>query len=315
MKISIIVPCYNEEGNVLRFYEVLKQELSSILDKIELIFVNDGSRDGTGQKLHEIADRNELPVKTIHFSRNFGKEAALRAGLDHADGDYISIIDADLQQRPKYILDMLNILWADERYDAVACYQGERRETKTLSFFKDSFYKMINAVSEVELYRSASDFRTFKRSVRDAICSMSEKQRFSKGIFAWVGFKTYYMEYQVEDRFEGETKWSFTKLFKYALDGIFAFSTFPLNCICLVGMFGGAIGAIWLLALLILWAVTGKAVSVVCLILAALVFLTSTQLFFTGLLGQYLSRMYVEIKDRPMYIMKEYYHNEDRLEQ
>ena len=298
---SVIVPCYNEGENILEFYKVFKNDLKSILDHIELIFINDGSSDNTQEKLNELVNKNEIKIKTIEFSRNFGKEAAIKAGLDSCTGDYISIIDADLQQNPKYILDMIEILKNNENFDSVACYQQERKEGKILSLFKSAFYKLINNMSDIELHHSASDFRTFRKCVKDAILSMPENCRFSKGIFSWVGFNTYYMPYGVEKRFKGNSKWSFTKLFKYAIDGITAFSTTPL----VFSFFLGLIIVLLCLLVIIIKAIFEKAcISGIFIISSLVLFSLGIQLMFLGVLGQYISKTYIETKQRPMYIIR-----------
>ena len=209
MKLSLVIPCYNEQDNVELFYNTATEVFKDKGFDYELIFVNDGSRDQTMDKLrhiYEIADEN---VKVVGFSRNFGKESAIYAGLKESRGEMVCLIDADMQQRPELVLDMMAILDKDPNYDAVACYQEDRRESKVLSAFKDCFYKIINKTSEIEFKSGASDFRLLRRCVVDAVLSMSEYHRFSKGIFSWVGFNTYYMPYIVEDRANGTSKWNF----------------------------------------------------------------------------------------------------------
>ena len=207
-KLSVIVPCYNEEKNISKFYNKLKEDLKDI--DLELIFVNDGSKDKTQEELDKILKHKEFKIKVIHFSRNFGKESAMLAGLENVrkDSEYISIIDADLQQNPKYLLDMYKILNEKADYDEVACFQKKRKEG-ILSFFKKTFYKIINTFSEVEFKNGVSDFRMFRRTVMDAILSIKEHNRFSKGIFSYIGFNIYYMPYEVEKRKEGKTSWNF----------------------------------------------------------------------------------------------------------
>ena len=193
MLLSVIVPCFNEEGNIDLFYDETVKALGDLMPETELIFVNDGSRDRTVEKLRALCARAQYRVRVVSFSRNFGKEAALLAGLEHATGDFTSIIDADLQQNPSYIVEMMQILKDHPEYDAVAAYQEERRENFLISFIKKTFYKVMDSLTDVKIMQAASDFRLLRRPVVDAILSMPEKCRFSKGIFAWVGFETYYM--------------------------------------------------------------------------------------------------------------------------
>ena len=223
MKLSLVVPCYNEEGNVKTFYNYVKEKYKDIKN-YELVFVNDGSRDNTFNELKEVST-DKKHVKVLSFSRNFGKESAMLAGLKHADGDYVAIIDADMQQDPMIVLDMLNILEKDDNYDIVAAFQEKRREGKLLSFFKKSFYSIINNMSQVEFRQGASDFRLFRRCVVEAILSLEEKNRFSKGIFSFVGYNTYYLPYVPEERNAGVSSFSFSKLLNYAISGIVSFST------------------------------------------------------------------------------------------
>lgn len=305
MLYSVIVPCYNEEGNILEFYKTFKDELKGILNEIELIFINDGSSDKTQEKLDELLIKNEINIKVIEFSRNYGKEAAIKAGLDASTGDYISIIDADLQQHPKYIQEMIEILNKDKNIDSVACYQKERKENKILSFFKNMFYKLINKMSEVDFYSSASDFRTFRKNVREAILSLSENCRFSKGIFAWIGFNTYYMPYTVEKRFKGNTKWTFKNLCKYAIDGITAFSTTPLIFSLFLGLFICFIILMCAVVFIIRALTIHVYVSELTILILLILFSLGIELVFMGILGQYVSKEYLETKRRPMYIIKE----------
>ena len=210
MKLSLVVPCYNEEENVNVFYDNIKQNYNKDLD-YELIFIDDGSKDETLEKLKELAKLDKKHVKTISFSRNFGKEAAILAGLKEAKGDYVGIIDADMQQDPKIMLEMLDILEKDNYYDSVAAYQKERKENKVISFFKRNFYEIMNSTSSFEIKQGASDFRLFRRAVVDSILLLEEDNRFSKGIFSWVGFHTYYLPYVPNKREHGSTKFNFVK--------------------------------------------------------------------------------------------------------
>ena len=223
MKLSLIVPCYNEAENVANFQAAVIDAFDGCGYDYEIVFIDDGSRDATLHNLRKLHASQKCPVKVVSFSRNFGKEAGLYAGLQHASGDYISLIDADLQQRPEIVRDMVDILDAEPEYDVVAAYQDRRGEGKMLSFFKKSFYNVINHLSDVSLHADASDFRTFRRSVAESILKLGEYHRFSKGIFAWVGYETKFIPYTACERAAGATKWSFKKLMNYAIEGIIVF--------------------------------------------------------------------------------------------
>ena len=233
MKLSLVVPCYNEEENVAAFQQAVIDAFQNCGYSYEIIFVDDGSSDGTLTQLEALYRNQACPVSVVSFSRNFGKEAGLYAGLRHAKGAYISLIDADLQQRPELVRQMVEILEAQPEYDIVAAYQDKRGDGKVLSFFKEGFYSLINRLSTVKLRPDASDFRTFRRKVAESILALPEYHRFSKGIFAWVGYDTCFIPYTACERAAGTTKWSFKKLFRYAIDGIIGFSTAPHGC-CLL---------------------------------------------------------------------------------
>ena len=298
MDLSIVVPCYNEEGNVEIFYDEIYKIFKNKKLKYEIVFVNDGSSDKTYTKLNDLLDKRMQNIKVVNFSRNFGKEAAMYAGLKESTGEFVTIIDADMQQRPEIILQMLDILKTNEEYDVVAAYQKERNEGKVLTFFKDSFYKLINSVSSVRFVKGASDFRTFRRVVVDAILEVSEYNRFSKGIFSFVGFNTYYLPYKVEERRTGTTKWSFTKLFNYAIEGIIGFTVSPLR----LPFFISIILFLTSLITLIIFLITGigafETLLVVMLFIMGVLFVT------LGIMGEYLSKAYLEVKNRPVYILK-----------
>ena len=305
MRLSVVVPCYNEEENIPLFYKTIVQVFGSLMHHTELVFVNDGSTDQTYEQLHRLYEKSPYRIKVVSFSRNFGKEAALLAGLRHATGDFVAIIDADLQQRPEYVLQMMDILKEHPEYDAVAAYQAQRKEGKILTFFKDCFYKIIDKVTDVEMVRAASDFRLLRRNVVDAICNLPEKCRFSKGIFSWVGFNTYYMPYVVEARAYGTTKWSFWKLFVYAIDGIVAFSTTPLVVASFIGLLlclVSGILMIWIVVKTIIW---GDPVAGYPTIVSLLLLTSGIQLLCTGIIGQYLAKNYTETKNRPVYVVKD----------
>ncbi len=305
MKISIIVPCYNEEKNVSVMYETINKLFYNKKYKYEILFINDGSKDETLKNLKEIAKNAEDDVKIINFSRNFGKEAAMYAGLKESNGDYVAIIDADMQQNPILLLKMISILEQDEDIDSVAAYQEERKESKLLKFFKKRFYKLINKMTEVEFKDGASDFRIFRRNMVNAILSMTEYYRFSKGIFSFVGFNTYYMPYQVEKRLNGTTKWSFRKLFKYAIDGIVSFTTTPLKVSTVLGMIISFCSFIYLIVIVVKTLIMGIDVPGYASLLGVVLLLGGIQLLALGIIGEYLARTYIENKRRPIYITKE----------
>ena len=305
MKLSLVVPCYNEAENVEAFQKAVMEAFDSCGYDYEIIFVDDGSRDATLHNLKKIHAKQACPVKVISFSRNFGKEAGLYAGLQHADGEYISLIDADLQQRPEIVREMVEILDTEPDTDVVAAYQDRRGEGKVLSFFKKSFYSIINMLSHVTLQPDASDFRTFRASVRDSILELQEYHRFSKGIFAWVGFNTRFIPYTACERAAGTTKWSFWKLVNYAIEGIIGYSTAPLRLATVLGAFTG-IGAIFYL----LWVIIEKLfwgidVPGYATIIVLILFFACVQLFCIGIIGEYVGRTFEQTKNRPVYIAKE----------
>ena len=305
MLLSVIVPCFNEEGNIDLFYDETVKALGDLMPETELIFVNDGSRDRTVEKLRALCARAQYRVRVVSFSRNFGKEAALLAGLEHATGDFTSIIDADLQQNPSYIVEMMQILKDHPEYDAVAAYQEERRENFLISFIKKTFYKVMDSLTDVKIMQAASDFRLLRRPVVDAILSMPEKCRFSKGIFAWVGFETYYMPYEVEERASGTSKWNFWKLLTYAFDGIVAFSNKPLIMSSVVGFFIFCLSILYLIVIVVKTILWGDPVAGFPTLACLILMLSGIQLLGIGILGQYMAKNYTETKGRPVYIVKE----------
>jgi glycosyltransferase involved in cell wall biosynthesis len=309
MLISLIVPCYNEEGSLPILYDALcdvRKAETSPNRSFEFIFVNDGSRDKTADIIRDLA-KNDKYVKYVFFSRNFGKEAAMYAGMQKAKGDYIAILDADMQDPPSLIPQMINDLDSGE-YDIVAARRVTRKgEPKIRSFFARRFYKLINRMCDVEIADGARDFRLMKREVVDAILSLSERQRFSKGIFAWVGFRTKWVEHENVERVAGETKWSFWKLFRYAIDGIVAFTTAPLRIATYAGFGFAFAGFVYLvyyfiraIVLTIYNDVPGYP-SLLCFIL----FIGGLILMCLGILGEYIGRTYIETKGRPIYIASE----------
>lgn len=302
--ISIVVPCYNEQDTILIFYNKIVCVLNEIQCQYEIIFVNDGSRDRTLDLLTDITSKDQY-VTYLSFSRNFGKEAAMYAGLLHTRGDYVAVMDADLQDPPSLLPQMFTIL-RKGNYDSVAARRDTREgEPKIRSFFARSFYKLINLISDAEIVDGARDFRLMTRPVVDAILSVKEHDRFSKGIFGWVGFRTYWLSYHNVERVAGDTKWSFWKLFRYAIDGIINFSEVPLALASWLGIFMtiislGAVAFIVLRRLLVEEPVAGWA-STVCIIM----FIGGLQLFCLGIIGKYIAKIYTEIKGRPHYIVEE----------
>ena len=302
-KISVVVPCYNEEATIELLYHELNKVVSEMEYDFEYIFVNDGSKDNTLnviKKLNEEDDR----VKYVSLSRNFGKESALYAGLENTSGDYVVTMDADLQDPPRLLPEMMEYL--NRGYDSVATRRVTRKgEPPIRSFFARMFYKFINMMSDVDIVDGARDYRLMTAQMKDAVLSVSEYNRFSKGIFGWVGFQTKWLEYENVERVAGETKWSFWKLFLYSLEGLFAFSTLPLVVASMLGLFFCFIAAIMVVFVFVRALLFGDPVagwpSLACII----IFLGGTQLFCHGISGQYLTKIYLETKQRPKYIIKE----------
>ena len=305
LKLSLVVPCYNEAENVGPFQQAVLAAFDGCGYDYEIIFINDGSRDATLHNLKKIYAAQQCPVKVVSFSRNFGKEAGIYAGLEHASGEYISLIDADLQQRPEIVRDMVAILDEQPQYDVVAAYQDRRSEGKVLSFFKKSFYSIINKLSDVTLQPDASDFRTFRRSVRDSILDLAEYHRFSKGIFAWVGYDTCFIPYTACERAAGTTKWSFWKLTEYAIEGIIGYSTAPLRLATVLGCFSGVGAVLDLIWVLLEKLIKGIDVPGYATIIVLILFFASMQLFCIGIIGEYVGRTFEQSKDRPIYVAKE----------
>lgn len=312
MKLSLIVPCYNEAENVAPFQEAVLSAFSGCGYDYEIVFVDDGSKDATLHNLNKLFQAQKCPVKVVSFSRNFGKEAGLYAGLEHAAGDYICLIDADLQQRPEIVRDMVKILDEHEEYDVVAAYQDRRGEGKLLSFFKRCFYSIINRLSDVTLRADASDFRTFRRSVRDSILKLAEYHRFSKGIFAWVGFHTCFIPYTACERVAGKTKWSFRKLTNYAIEGIIGFSTKPLRMATYLGIITAIAAVIYLVVVVLQKLIVGIDVPGYATIIVLTLLLGGIQLLCIGVIGEYVGKIFEQSKNRPVYITKEILTYEDQ---
>ena len=304
MLLSLVIPCYNEEGNVRRFYDAVNRCFSECDFEYEFVFVDDGSRDATFHALSEL-HKEDSRVRAFSFSRNFGKEAAMLAGLKESRGDLAVIIDADLQQRPEVVLRMLEVMKGDSNIDCVAAYQSKRREGGGISAAKRGFYKLINRISDVDFVNGASDFRLMKRAVVDAIISMGEYSRFSKGIFGYVGFKTEYIPYVAEKRDVGKTKWSRRKLTRYALDGIFSFSTAPLKLSTFIGIFSACASVLYLITVIIQKLAFGIDVPGYATIVVLLLFLGGAQLFCLGIIGEYIAKIFLQVKERPIYILRE----------
>lgn len=301
----MIVPCFNEAENVELFQDAVIAAFDGCGYDFEIVFVNDGSTDATLHNLKKLYRAQKCPVKVVSFSRNFGKEAGIYAGLQTANGDYISLIDADLQQRPEIVRDMVEYLEGNPKCDVVAAYQEQRKEKKLLSFFKQNFYKIINRLSDVALRPEASDFRTFRKSVKDSILELGEYHRFSKGIFAWVGYDTHYIPYTACDRAHGTTKWSFRKLLNYAIEGIIGFSTAPLRLATWLGGCSGIAAVLYLVFVVFQKIFMGIDVPGYATIIVLLLFFGSVQLFCIGIIGEYVGRIFEQSKNRPIYIAKE----------
>ena len=304
MKLSLVVPCYNEQGNIRAFYECVKNCFDARGFSYECVFVNDGSKDGTFQELKKLVDENPGPIQVVSFSRNFGKESAIYAGLAHAKGDMVCIIDADLQQRPEVVLQMVEILDTKPEVDCVAAYQKKRKESGLLCAVKACFYKIISKLSEVEFVNGASDFRLMRRQMVNAVLSMTEYHRFSKGLLSWVGFNTEYIPYEVRARANGKSKWSILGLTKYALEGIISFSTAPLKLATFTGFVSAIASILYLIVVVIQKLAFGIDVPGYPTIIVLILFLGGLILFSLGIIGEYLARIYVQIKNRPIYIEK-----------
>ena len=304
--LSIIVPCYNEESTLTFFYKeflnVFERDLNFL--NYEIIFINDGSTDNTLLKIKEInaIDKN---VKFISFSRNFGKESALFAGLEYSNGDYVVVMDADLQDPPSLLPEMVSIIQTNN-YDIVGTRRVSRKgEPPIRSFFARMFYKIINSLSELNLVDGARDYRMMTRSVVDSILMLKEYNRFSKGLFNWVGFKTKWLEYENIERFDGESSWSFWSLFQYSIEGIVAFSTIPLHISTILGIFISLIAFLLIIFIIIRNLLFDEAVAGWTSLICVILLLGGIQLLSIGILGKYLEKIYMETKKRPIYIIEE----------
>ncbi|MCD8326697.1 MAG: glycosyltransferase family 2 protein [Lachnospiraceae bacterium] len=304
--LSVIVPCYNEEENVSLFYEEFIKNQSFFDGRgmdFEIIYVDDGSRDRTKEEIRRLHEKDGR-VHMVSFSRNFGKEAGLLAGFEHAAGDYVVAMDVDLQDPPGLLPEMFSYI--DQGYDSVATRRVTRKgEPPVRSFFARCFYKLMRRISKTEIVDGARDYRLMTRQVVDAILSMKEYNRFTKGIYGWVGFETKWLEFENVERRKGETKWSFWKLLLYSLDGIMAFSTVPLSVAAFIGISFCVIAFVAMIFIIVRTLIWGDPVggwpSLVCII----TLIAGVQLFCIGIIGQYLAKTYMEVKDRPIYIVKE----------
>lgn len=304
--LSVIVPCYNEEASVALFYEELIKNDPFFREKeieLEILYIDDGSKDGTVAEVKKLRQRDER-VHLISFSRNFGKEAAMYAGLEKAKGDYVVMMDVDLQDPPSLLPEMFAGL--EEGYDSVATRRVNRKgEPPIRSFFARRFYRLMRKISQTEMMDGARDYRLMKRPMVDAILSMQEYNRFTKGIFGWVGFQTKWLEYENVERAQGETKWNFWKLLMYSFDGIMAFSTAPLLISSVMGVLLCLVAFVMIVFTIVRKIVFGDPVSgwpsLVCIILLT----SGIQFFCTGILGQYLAKTYMEVKRRPIYLVRE----------
>ena len=311
-KLSIIVPMYNEEEVIELFYKETKKVVNEIADKYdyEMLFVDDGSKDKTIEKVKEIR-KNDRKVRYISFSRNFGKESGIYAGLSNCKGDLAVLLDADLQHDPKYIPEMIKYI--EEGYDTVTTLRNRKGESKIKSWFSEFFYQIMKEAKNIELKQGSQDFRMMTRQVVDAILEMKEYNRFSKGIFSWVGFKTKYIEVENRTRAAGKSKWSFKSLTKYAIEGITSFTLKPLKISIVIGILISVVALISALAIIIQTLACGKDVPGYASIITAILFMGGIQLISIGILSEYVGKIYLETKNRPSYLIREKSDDEDKM--
>ncbi|MGN0407137.1 MAG: glycosyltransferase family 2 protein [Bacteroides sp.] len=305
IELSIIVPCYNEEDNIDNFYHKVSNVIKKLGLEYEILFVDDGSKDTTLYKIKSLQKANN-DVSYISFSRNFGKESAMLAGMRNASGELVGIMDADLQEPPELIEQMIYRLRDNPELDCIAARRINRKgEPRLKSAFSNLFYKIINKVSNVHIEPGARDFRIMRARVCDAVLSVNEVSRFSKGIFAWVGFKTEWIDYENVEREHGKSKWSYFKLFLYAIDGIISFSTIPLAISSLIGLLFFVIACIMIIYIVIQKFVVGIAIEGYALLICSILLIGGIQLFCFGIMGQYIAKIFMETKKRPAYIVRE----------
>ncbi len=303
--ISIVIPCFNEEEVIPYFYNEMKKIMSQIPANFEFLFVDDGSKDGTLHVLRQLAESNPKEIRYLSFSRNFGKEAALYAGLKKSTGDYVAVMDVDLQDPPELLIEMYQRI-QEKEIDCV----GSRRTTRTgepkiRSFFANLFYKIINKIGQTEMVNGARDFRLMTRQMVNSILELTEYNRFSKGIFTWVGYKTIYLEYENRERVAGETSWNFWQLVSYSIDGIINFSDFPLNFASYVGGFSCLLSLIGMVVVIIRTLIFGDPTAGWPSTIAIVLFIGGIQLLSLGIIGKYVGKIFLETKKRPLFIIKE----------
>jgi len=304
MHLSLVLPCFNEADNVFAIHNAVVDAFDGCGFAYEMVFVDDGSGDGTFEKLKALREKSPQSITVVRFSRNFGKESAIYAGLRHARGDYVTLIDADLQQPPALALEMARFLDENEDFDCVAAFQEQRSEGKAVTFMKDCFYKLMNRITEIEFVQGASDFRTMRRSMAEAVLSLGEHNRFSKGIFSWVGFNTHYIPYRAAQRHTGTTKFGTRKLFKLAFDGIVSFTTVPLRLSAFAGVLSALASLVYMFVVIIQKLAFGINVPGYATLVVLILFLGGLQLLGLGVLGEYLAKTYVESKRRPIYLAR-----------
>ena len=305
-RITLVVPAFNEKGNIGPFLSRCQEVEKASSHVFDYVFIDDGSSDGTYEEIERVCANNpNAKIRGIRFSRNFGKEAGILAGLRHSEGDYTVIIDADMQQDPSYVVQMADFLDNNPDYDCVACYQKDRKEGFFMKLSKKLFYKFMDEASDTHFEEDASDFRMLRREMVEAALQLGEYHRFSKGIFSWVGFNTHFMPYEVMERHSGQTTWTFKKLTKYAIDGIIGFSTAPLRASIWLGIIASLASLLFLIFNIIKTIAFGRDVpgyaTIVCLILLV----GGIQMVLLGIMGEYISKIFIESKKRPIYIIKD----------
>ena len=302
--VSIVVPCFNEEESLPLFYKEVIKVLKKLKEDYELVLVNDGSKDNTITKIKELA-KIDKHVSYISFSRNFGKESAMYAGLKNAKGDYVAVMDADLQHSPDLLPQMLDVLKSED-YDSVATKRSSRNgEAAGRNFFSKMFFNLLNKTSNIKMEEGAMDYRLMKRKMVNAVLALTEYNRFTKGIFSWVGFKTYWLETETNERVAGKTSWSFWGLVKYAIEGIVNFSNAPLDLASFLGIGMTLIAFVYLLIIIIKYIIVGDPVQGWATLICVILIIGGIQLFCLGIIGQYVGKTYMETKQRPHYIVDE----------